>query len=144
MKLHRVLMSISGSSPRDFRRVRGQLCLPIVSSRTCTCTFSILRGYWTLQIAQLEPSLKETAIFATNTSALPIGDVAKAAKRPENVVGMHYFSPVEKMPLLEVIPHAGTSKEVGCMRARHRRQLMTPGGAVVAVPHPSQVALVCC
>jgi hypothetical protein len=69
-----------------------------------------------LQIQQLEPTLKETAVFATNTSALPIGDVAKAAKRPENVVGMHYFSPVDKMPLLEVITHAGTSKEV-CSRA---------------------------
>ncbi len=65
-----------------------------------------------LQIQQLEGSLKETAVFATNTSALPIADVAKAAKRPENVVGMHYFSPVDKMPLLEVITHAGTSKEV--------------------------------
>lgn len=62
-------------------------------------------------IQQLEGSLKETAVFATNTSALPIADVAKAAKRPENVVGMHYFSPVDKMPLLEVITHAGTSKE---------------------------------
>ena len=64
-------------------------------------------------IQQLEPHLKDTCVFATNTSALPIADIAKAAKRPENVVGMHYFSPVDKMPLLEVITHAGTSAEVG-------------------------------
>ena len=65
-----------------------------------------------VQIQQLEPALKASCVFATNTSALPIADIAKAAKRPENVVGMHYFSPVDKMPLLEVITHAGTSAEV--------------------------------
>lgn len=48
-------------------------------------------------------------IFATNTSSLRVRDIAKAAARPENVIGMHYFSPVEKMPLLEVIVHPKTA-----------------------------------
>ncbi|MBM3273969.1 MAG: fatty acid oxidation complex subunit alpha FadJ, partial [Candidatus Sericytochromatia bacterium] len=43
------------------------------------------------------------AVFATNTSALPIKDIVKNARHPERVVGMHYFSPVPKMPLLEIV-----------------------------------------
>jgi 3-hydroxyacyl-CoA dehydrogenase/enoyl-CoA hydratase/3-hydroxybutyryl-CoA epimerase len=42
-------------------------------------------------------------VFASNASSLPIGDIASKAARPEAVLGMHYFSPVEKMPLLEII-----------------------------------------
>ena len=50
-------------------------------------------------------------IFASNTSSLPIGKIAEGAQHPERVVGMHFFSPVNKMPLLEVIRAPKTSPE---------------------------------
>lgn len=62
-------------------------------------------------VADIEANSGEKTIFATNTSSLPIHQIAEKAARPENIVGLHYFSPVEKMPLVEVIPHEGTSQE---------------------------------
>lgn len=63
-------------------------------------------------LQEMEGVLPPHAIFATNTSAIPIGEIAKGAKHPERVIGMHYFSPVPKMPLLEIILHEGTAPEV--------------------------------
>src|SRR5205085_9966453 len=53
----------------------------------------------------------QNAIFASNTSAIPIGMIAERAARPEKVVGMHFFSPVQKMPLLEVIRGRSTAAQ---------------------------------
>jgi enoyl-CoA hydratase/long-chain 3-hydroxyacyl-CoA dehydrogenase len=60
-------------------------------------------------IKDLEQYVSKDCIIATNTSALSVAEIAKASKRPENVIGMHYFSPVPSMPLLEIIRHEGTS-----------------------------------
>ena len=60
-------------------------------------------------IAALEGVLAPSALIATNTSAIPIASIAAPARHPERILGLHYFSPVDKMPLAEVIPHAGTS-----------------------------------
>ncbi|HYO96105.1 MAG TPA: fatty acid oxidation complex subunit alpha FadJ [Polyangiaceae bacterium] len=54
-------------------------------------------------LADIEEHGTEQVIFASNTSSLPISAIASNAKAPERVVGMHYFSPVHKMPLLEVV-----------------------------------------
>lgn len=54
----------------------------------------------------------ERIIFASNTSSIPIARIAEAASLPANVIGMHYFSPVEKMPLLEIVVTGSTADEV--------------------------------
>jgi len=62
-------------------------------------------------LADVEAVTPSHCVFATNTSAIPIASIADGCARPQNVVGMHYFSPVPSMPLLEIIPHDGTSDE---------------------------------
>ena len=62
-------------------------------------------------LQEIESVVRPDCIFATNTSAIAINSIAAGSKRPENVIGMHYFSPVDKMPLLEVVMGEKTSKE---------------------------------
>ncbi len=61
--------------------------------------------------AKAEAVIPATAIFASNTSTLPITGLAEASKRPESFIGIHFFSPVDKMPLVEVIVGEKTSDE---------------------------------
>jgi 3-hydroxyacyl-CoA dehydrogenase/enoyl-CoA hydratase/3-hydroxybutyryl-CoA epimerase len=56
-----------------------------------------------------EAILEPDAVFASNTSTLPITGLAKASRRPTNFIGLHFFSPVERMPLVEVVRGEQTS-----------------------------------
>ncbi|WP_115718264.1 fatty acid oxidation complex subunit alpha FadJ [Gallaecimonas mangrovi] len=78
-------------------------------------------------VKDVEANCSPDTIFASNTSSLPIAQIAQAAERPENVIGLHYFSPVDKMPLAEVIAHDKTSAQtIATTVAFARRQGKTP------------------
>ena len=57
-------------------------------------------------LGEIEAVARADAVIASNTSALPIAEIATGAKHPERVVGMHFFSPVHRMGLVEVVRHA--------------------------------------
>ncbi|MFA0809847.1 3-hydroxyacyl-CoA dehydrogenase NAD-binding domain-containing protein [Microbulbifer epialgicus] len=61
--------------------------------------------------SEAEEQLSDGAIFASNTSTLPITGLAKSSSRPKNFIGMHFFSPADKMPLVEIICGEETSEE---------------------------------
>jgi 3-hydroxyacyl-CoA dehydrogenase/enoyl-CoA hydratase/3-hydroxybutyryl-CoA epimerase len=58
----------------------------------------------------IEPQLRKDALLATNTSSIPLEELAKALKRPSRLVGLHFFNPVAKMQLVEVVAGAKTTK----------------------------------
>ncbi|MDA7427556.1 3-hydroxyacyl-CoA dehydrogenase NAD-binding domain-containing protein [Primorskyibacter aestuariivivens] len=72
---------------------------------------------------KVEAVIGEDCIFATNTSTLPISDLAKASKRPEQFIGIHFFSPVEKMMLVEIIKGRETGDRAVAKALDYVRQI---------------------
>jgi 3-hydroxyacyl-CoA dehydrogenase/enoyl-CoA hydratase/3-hydroxybutyryl-CoA epimerase len=81
-------------------------------------------------LREVEQVAPEDVIFASNTSTIPIARIAEASRRPERVVGMHFFSPVHKMPLLEVIVTARTDPRVTATVVAYGKKL---GKTVIVV-----------
>lgn len=74
-------------------------------------------------LSEFEALAGEGAIFASNTSTLPITEIAASADHPDRVVGMHFFNPVDRMPLVEVIRGAKTSETALVTVAAFARKL---------------------
>ena len=62
--------------------------------------------------AAIEPKMKAGAVLATNTSSIPLQTLAQGLRRPERLVGLHFFNPVSKMQLVEVVRHDGVDPQV--------------------------------
>jgi len=74
-------------------------------------------------LGEFQARAKPDAIFASNTSTIPITEIAAKAPHPESVVGMHFFNPVDRMPLVEVIRGARTSEAAMATVASFARKL---------------------
>ncbi len=81
-------------------------------------------------LRETEAAIHPSAIFATNTSTIPISLIAQASSRPDRVLGMHFFSPVHKMPLLEVIATTKTHPQVTATAVAYGKKL---GKTVIVV-----------
>jgi 3-hydroxyacyl-CoA dehydrogenase / enoyl-CoA hydratase / 3-hydroxybutyryl-CoA epimerase len=81
-------------------------------------------------IQEVEPAIDNTAVYASNTSTIPITRIAEMATHPDRVLGMHFFSPVHRMPLLEVIVTPMTAPEATVTAVAYGKKL---GKTVIVV-----------
>jgi 3-hydroxyacyl-CoA dehydrogenase/enoyl-CoA hydratase/3-hydroxybutyryl-CoA epimerase len=81
-------------------------------------------------LEEVEPAIDPTAIYASNTSTIPITHIAEVAHNPERVLGMHFFSPVHRMPLLEVIVTSMTAPDATVTAVAYGKKL---GKTVIVV-----------
>jgi 3-hydroxyacyl-CoA dehydrogenase / enoyl-CoA hydratase / 3-hydroxybutyryl-CoA epimerase len=79
--------------------------------------------------AGLEPNMKAGAILATNTSSIPLQDLRVTLKSPERLVGLHFFNPVSRLQLVEVVSHDGTDPQL-------LKQALAFIGAIDRLPLP--------
>src|ERR1700716_1519920 len=81
--------------------------------------------------AGLEPHMKPGAILATNTSSIPLEDLRTTLKSPERLVGLHFFNPVSRLQLVEVVSHDGTDPQM-------LKQGVAFVGAIARLPLPGK------
>jgi 3-hydroxyacyl-CoA dehydrogenase / enoyl-CoA hydratase / 3-hydroxybutyryl-CoA epimerase len=79
--------------------------------------------------ASLEPKMKPGAILATNTSSIPLQDLRTTLQKPERLLGLHFFNPVSRLQLVEVVSHDGTDPQL-------LKQAMAFVGAIDRLPLP--------
>jgi len=82
-------------------------------------------------VAVLERAVSGSAVIATNTSSLPVSDIAFGADRPERVLGLHFFNPAPIMKLVELVPHHTTAPQAIALA---RRLAEAAGKVVIDAP----------
>ncbi len=104
-------------SPQEAQRVRERLTWETSYDAVAECDLvieavfedrDVKRAVW----AEVDRRAPEAALLASNTSTLPIAELAGYSGRPERFLGLHFFNPPPAMKLVEVIPHAGTLPDV--------------------------------
>ena len=95
-------------TPEEMDAARGRLRLVTALAELRDCDFVIEAAFEDLDVKrgvfnELDDAVGEDAILATNTSALSVTEIAAPTRRPERVVGMHFFNPAPILPLVEVI-----------------------------------------
>ena len=95
-------------TPEEMDAARGRLRLVTALAELRDCDFVIEAAFEDLDVKrgvfnELDDAVGEDAILATNTSALSVTEIAAPTRRPERVVGMHFFNPAPVLPLVEVI-----------------------------------------
>ena len=103
-------------TPRDMRQKLGFIAPTLEDSGFSRVDIVLEAVVENLEVKQkvlaaMEELIGARAVFASNTSTIPISDIAARAVRPERVVGMHFFNPVHRMPLVEVIAGQRSSPE---------------------------------
>ena len=82
--------------------------------------------------AGLEPEMKPGAILATNTSSIPLQDLRTTLQRPERLLGLHFFNPVSRLQLVEVVSHDGTDAQL-------LKEALAFVGAIDRLPLPVKI-----
>ncbi len=95
------------------RRYAGLITVSDALSTLAACDYVIEAVFEELSVKRdvfqrLEDVVADTCLIVTNTSGLSIGGMSEGMRHPERVVGMHFFNPVARMPLVEIIPSAHT------------------------------------
>jgi 3-hydroxybutyryl-CoA dehydrogenase len=98
-------------------------------------------------LAQAEAAMPDDAILATNTSSLPLDDLARDLRRPERFLGLHWFNPAHLVPLVEVVPASTTDpaivdRSVGLLEAAGKRPLRLARSVPGFVANRLQYALI--